>query len=73
MLHRDTGALSPAGNDSPAGENVGLTSSSFSSSKTAAKSHAENRALTTIYRVGIGDVLDVRLGKRRRSANLFYC
>lgn len=72
MLHRDTGALSPAGNDSPAGENVGLTSSSFSSSKTAAKSHAENRALTTIYRVGIGDVLDVRLGETPADQQTFF-
>ena len=73
ILHRDTSISTSASNYAPAGEKVALTSSPVSGSKiTPAESHADNQVLTTIYHVGAGDVLDVRLRDTPADQQTFF-
>lgn len=69
-LRRDTNA-SDQGSDAPVGERVSRTFSPGNSSK-AASAKSDEQILTTIYRIGAGDVLDVRLQNASADQQTLY-
>ena len=71
-LRRDTNASGRVSDDlAPVGERVSHTASPAGPSK-APSAKSDERALTTLYRVGAGDVLDVRLQNASADQQTFY-
>ena len=70
-LRRETDASDQANNHAPLGERVSRTVSAARPSK-AASAESDEQILTTIYRVGAGDVLDVRLQNASTDQQTFY-
>lgn len=70
-LRRDANASGRVSDFAPVGERVSLTASPGSPAKiTSARS--DEWALTTVYRVGAGDVLDVRVQNASSDGQTFY-
>ncbi|MGH9907670.1 MAG: polysaccharide biosynthesis/export family protein, partial [Pyrinomonadaceae bacterium] len=70
-LRRDTDATGQGSNYAPVGQRVSRTVSPVNAAKDAS-ARSDERILTTIYRIGAGDVLDVRLPNASTDQQTFY-
>ncbi|HET6892582.1 MAG TPA: tetratricopeptide repeat protein [Pyrinomonadaceae bacterium] len=71
-LRREQNASDQGSNSAPLGVRVSRTVTATAKSAKAASAESDDRILTTIYRVGAGDVLDVRLQNASAGQQTFY-